>query len=61
MTKLYPEMLSDQAIELVHDKFYELMSVEHAEDGATCEVDYDFEYYTRSYDFNDMLMYVLTH
>lgn len=52
------EDLPDLYLEEIHNHFYEWMSIEHAESGATCECEYDFDHYTRDYELRDMLTYI---
>lgn len=50
--------LPDLYLEEINGHFYEHMSVEHSEMGATMEYEYDFDDYTSNYELIDMVDYL---
>ena len=50
--------LPDLYLEEINGHFYEHMSVEHSEMGATMEYEYDFDDYTSHYELIDMVEYL---
>lgn len=50
--------LPDLYLEEINGHFYEYMSVEHSEMGATMEYEYDFDDYTSNYELIDMVEYL---
>lgn len=58
LTNQQLEELPDLYLEEIHNHFYEWMSVEHSESGATSEYEYDFDHYTQDYSLRDMLTYI---
>lgn len=50
--------LPDLYLEEINGHFYEHMSIEHSEMGATMECEYDFDDYTSHYELIDMVEYL---
>lgn len=50
--------LPDLYLEEINNHFYEHMSIEHSETGATMEYEYDFDDYTSQYELIDMVDYL---
>ena len=50
--------LPDLYLEEINNHFYEWMSIEHSEMGATMECEYDFDDYTSHYELIDMVEYL---
>ena len=50
--------LPDLYLEEINNHFYEHMSIEHSEMGATMEYEYDFDDYTSQYELIDMVEYL---
>ena len=50
--------LPDLYLEEINGHFYEHMSIEHSEMGATMECEYDFDDYTSQYELIDMVDYL---
>lgn len=50
--------LPDLYLEDINNHFYEHMSIEHSETGATMEYEYDFDDYTSHYELIDMVEYL---
>lgn len=47
--------LPNFCLEEINNHFYEHMSIEHSEMGATMEYEYDFDDYTSNYELIDMV------